>query len=456
MRGDWQLLPWLSPSVPTADGWRKNPLTVLSRWKIFDNMRRSLVAPALVVLMLAGWLLFAPIAGLVTLYAVAVAAAPLLAQLLSALVSWPGAADWRQRLRDLAIDLSRTLAQCALTLAFLPYRARLMIDAVVRTLYRLFISRRHLLEWETADAAERRLTTDRWSAFREMGGASVLALAVGAALVFIPASRVAAIPLLLAWFVSPALGFWISRPIHRVVKLLSSEERKALRQLARQTWSFFEVFGGEDNHWLPPDNVQEYPKEKIARRVSPTNSGLFIVSAIAAHDFGFLGVTALAGLLERNLAALTKLDRYRGHFYNWYRTDTLKPLPPRYCSTADSGNLVACLLTASQGMRDVLHEPILSSSVAEGVGDALVMVEETLARFQPRGARFGGGALDSLEACFSDVRASVTSVPTDMLGWMGFSERMIGLAQQLPRAVERISKGGRRRDYRSGEKRSRC
>ena len=398
------------------------------------------MAPALVALMLLGWLLFAPIAGLVTLFATAVAAAPLLAQLLSSIVSWPREVDWRQHVRDLAVDLARTLAQCALTLAFLPYRAQLMLDAIVRTLHRLFISRRNLLEWETADAAERRLTTNRWSAFREMGWASVLAVAVGTELAFIPASRMAAIPVLAAWFVSPALGYWISRPILRFVKSLSPQERQALRQIARQTWSFFEFFVGEGDHWLPPDNVQEYPKEKIARRVSPTNAGLFIVSAIAAHDFGFVGLADLAGLLERNLATLMKLDRYRGHFYNWYRTDTLEPLPPRYCSTADSGNLVACLLTASQGMRDVLREPILSPSVAEGVIDTVVMVEETLARFQPRGARFGGAALDALEGCLSGLRTAVTSVPTDMLGWWHFSERLNALAQQLPSRLQAFQK----------------
>src|SRR5262249_29874439 len=193
-----------------------------------------------------------------------------------------------------------------------------------------------------------------------------------------------------------------------------------------------EAFVGAEDNWLPPDNFQEYPKPKVAHRTSPTNQGLFIVSAIAAHDFGYLSKTDLVDLLEKNLETCERLTRYRGHFLNWYDTTTLAPLPPRYVSTADSGNLAACLLTAQEGFEDILAAPILSQSLADGLLDSVGTVEEALARLQPRGARFVSSQLDALEKAVADVRALGTSNPRDYLGWWQFLERLRRAARQLP------------------------
>src|SRR5262249_1318375 len=157
-----------------------------------------------------------------------------------------------------------------------------------------------------------------------------------------------------------------------------------------KTWAFFESVVGPEDHWLPPDNLQEYPRDKVAHRMSPTNEGLFVLSAVAAHDFGFLGVHNLTDLLERNLQTLDQLDRHCGHFFNWYVTTTLAPLAPRYISTADSGNLAACLMTASQALREFQRLPLWADRSTAGILDSVGLVEEALARLQPRGARFGG------------------------------------------------------------------
>ncbi len=430
VRGDWQLLPWLLPIVPTAVGWHANSLSGLARWKIFDNLRRSLVAPALVALFLTGWLVYPPLAAATTIWALAVLATPLLAQTLAALVSWPSGINWRQHLHDMTVDWLRTLAQCFVTLAFLPYRAQLMVDAVGRTLYRLLIVRRGLLEWETADAAECRLKNSRWSTYRELGWVPLFCIAV--ALGLSPAARIAALPVLAVWFSSPFVSHWISRPISHVISTLSPGMRQELRKIARKTWAFFEAFVDESDNWLPPDNVQEFPKEKIAHRLSPTNQGMFIISAIVAHDLGYSSLGRLADLLENNLESLEKLDRHAGHFYNWYNTETLAPLPPRYLSTADSGNLAASFIAARQGLMEVIRQPLFDQRLIDGLLDSIGMVEQSLARFQPRGARLGGAALDAFEACLNEIRAGVKHATPDLMEWWQLTIRWQASAQLLP------------------------
>ena len=430
VRGDWQLLPWLLPTVPTTEGRRANPLSLLSRWKVFDNLRRSLVLPVLLACLLLAWLAFPPLAGLATLFATIVVATHVFARALSLLMTWPHGTDWRGRLRELVIDLSRTLVQSLLALVFLPYKAELMLDAAARTLYRLCVSRRKLLEWETADAAERRFKDNPWLSVWEMKGGASLALL---SLFILPhASHLAAAPLLVAWILSPLVAYWISRPTVRAIKPLEPFERQELRRLARKTWAFFEAFVTLEEHWLPPDNFQEFPRDKIAHRVSPTNEGLLIISAAAAYDFGFLGLSDLVTLLERNLQTLEQLDRHRGHFYNWYVTTNLAALPPRYISTADSGNLAACFMTASQALRDFQKLPLLSDRTTTGIIDTVILVEESLARLQPRGARFGGTALTALEECLRDIRMAAEARPADILEWARLIEKLHAAARVLP------------------------
>jgi cyclic beta-1,2-glucan synthetase len=435
VRGDWQLLPWLAPTVPTEHARRRNPLSAVSLWKIFDNLRRSTVPPVLLAALVAAWCSQA-LALPATIAAAVVIAFPLIIQACNLLVSWPRGIDWRQHLREALGDLARTAAQCGLQFCFLPYRAYLMADAIVRTVHRLYFSRQRLLEWETADAAERRFHTSRWSCVREMWFAPACSLAIVLAFAVIPAlpvaSLVPAAAALLLWFVSPLVAEAISRPYSRKIPTLAAADREVLRHVARKTWSFFERFVAEEDQWLPPDNHQEIPKPKIAHRISPTNAGLFIVSAMAARDFRHIGLGDLAAFLERNLDTLERLERYRGHFYNWYDTTNLRPLPPRYLSTADSGNMAACLLTAHQALDDLAHEPLLGADAAAGLLDTVTLAEEALARIQPKGARFVEPTLDALEAIVRNLRQALDHPPSEPIAWRTLLDKLHAEVSQLP------------------------
>jgi cyclic beta-1,2-glucan synthetase len=430
IRGDWQLLPWLFPRVPTGTGWHKNPLTAISRWKIFDNLRRSLVPLALVLVCLSGWLLLPNTARLATFAAITALASPFVFHGLALAITWRPGQYWKQQLRDTLSDLGRTFLQCLLAVVFLPFRAHYATDAIVRTLNRLFISRRRLLEWETADAAERRLRDKSVTIILRTSWVPLLCLLAAALLQ--PEARAVAFPVLAMWFVSPGVAYYLSRPVVNVVVPITAEQRAALRRIARRTWSFFEEFVGPKDSWLPPDNFQEFPRPKIAHRISPTNEGLFVASAIAARDFGYLGANQLADLLQQNLEHWVKLERYNGHFFNWYDTTTLEPLAPRYVSTADSGNLAACFLTAHQAIHDILGSHLTGTFIAEGVADSVQLAEEALARLQPRGARFVSQALDALDAALVELRESVKLPPADNGKWWLLARQLKLRGDRLP------------------------
>lgn len=379
IRGDWQLLPWLMPWVPARDANRKNPLNLISYWKLFDNLRRSLLAPALLCWLFAAWFLIPRFAVPAMLLAGLVLLLPLLTQLSSLLLGRPRDLSWWSYARVIGREMRRGAAQFALALAFLPHQAVNSLDAIVRTLFRVYVSRRALLEWETASAAESRLTDD-WRFFlREMGAAPFIAVTAAVGLAFAHNGLLAgAAPLLLFWLVSPGIALFVSRQGGVPQPALTVSERRELRRLARKTWMFFETFVGPDDHWLPPDNFQEFPKQEIAHRISPTNEGMLLTSAVAAHDFGYLGFQELATLLERNLENWLKIEHHRGHPYNWYDTQTLAILHPAYVSTVDSGNLAVSALTARQGIMELARTDLWGTRTVAGLADALVLVRESL------------------------------------------------------------------------------
>jgi cyclic beta-1,2-glucan synthetase len=433
VRGDWQLLPWLFRTVPTAHGRRRNPLTVLGWWKVLDNLRRSLVPPALVGFLAAGWLLPAGSHWVWSLAALAVLAFPALVQVGSVLAAPVQSLGQGWYWRTTWGELWLTLAQVGLSVTFLAHQAFLMVDAVVRTLARLYVWHRNLLEWETAAATERRLGRQVRFFLSDMWFGPVAALALAALLG--PAAVGAALPFLVLWLVSPAVAFWVSRTPAPADLPLTPAERQDLRRIARKTWSFFERFVGPEEHWLPPDNFQEQPRPEVARRISPTNEGLFLASALAAHDFGYLGLRDLATLVERNLDHWERLERHRGHFYNWYDTRTLKPLPPRYISTVDSGNLAASLLTLGQGLREATAGPLVDARELAGLADSARLVEEALTRVHPPGARFVSPALDRLEATVRHILARLQTPPQDLVAWDHLVRELETYAAALPDQV---------------------
>ncbi len=352
IRGDWQLLPWLGFTVPTPTGRQPNPLPLLERWKIVDNLRRSLVPPAAVLLLAVAWAVLPGPAWAWTLLVIAPWLLP------SFLLVWETAPrlvfgpSRRGAVAQARFDVGNTVGQAGLQLAFLADQARLAGGAIGRTLYRLWVSRKHLLEWETAAAADRRLGNTRADFWRTMWPAVLIAASITTLLAVVaPASLFAAGPLLLTWLLSPSIAYWVSRPRLLADPPLTPDVEAELRRVARRTWGFFQAHVGEADHWLPPDNFQEDPLGVVAHRTSPTNIGLYLLVVLAAHEFGYATRDELIDRLTRAFDTLDKLERHSGHFLNWYDTSNLAVLPPAYVSTVDSGNLLACFLALKNGLR---------------------------------------------------------------------------------------------------------
>jgi len=376
IRGDWQLAGWLRRRVP-GEGTqpRDNPLSMLSQWKLFDNLRRSLVPAALMVLLLTGWMVLTP-AWLWTLSAIAIMLIPsLCASILEALRK-PDEVLLRQHFAATARSASRQFTQVAFALACLPYEAFYSLDAIARTAWRMLLVSRRLLEWNPSGEADRepakRGRSDFAASLRSMWVAPGIAAATAIHLAAAnPAALAVAGPILLLWLAAPAIAWWISRPLVRRKATLTREQMRFLRALARRTWAFFENFVGPDDHWLPPDNYQEYRVAALAHRTSPTNMGLALLANLSAYDFGYLPAGQLVERTAHTLHTMDGLERYRGHFYNWYDTQTLQPLPPLYVSTVDSGNLAGHLLTLRAGLLALPDAPILPARLFDGLSDTL-------------------------------------------------------------------------------------
>ncbi|MFA7299979.1 MAG: glucoamylase family protein [Sideroxydans sp.] len=372
IRGDWQITQWLLPRVPgSAAGRIANPLSVLSQWKILDNLRRSLVPVALILLLLGSWLFFPQLGGLGPLLVIFIIAFPGLLALSSAFRK-PADLTWPMHLRGVADTGVRQLGQMFLTLAFLPYDAFISMDAIVRTLLRLLVTHKRLLEWRTSSDSELISRNDLASCYARMWVAPATALTSASFLAIMqPTLLATASPVLCLWIVSPWIAWWISRPIERVPANLSAEQLNFLRVSARKTWHFFDTFVTAEENWLPPDNFQEDPNPVIATRTSPTNIGLSLLANLAARDLGYLSVGRLIRRTQDTFGTMQKLERHRGHFYNWYDTRTLQPLHPLYVSSVDSGNLAGHLLTLAAGLREQGDEPVYTPQIFAGLLDTL-------------------------------------------------------------------------------------
>ncbi|HTV22624.1 MAG TPA: hypothetical protein VMG12_28240, partial [Polyangiaceae bacterium] len=389
MRGDWQLSAWLLPEVPARDGTRRNDLRAIDLWKIADNLRRSLLAPAVVALAVASWFAHPDVAGAAAAIVAGVFVVPLCARLVLSLVRETARAA-RPNVGSLGGDLRTNSAQVVLNLVFALDQAWLSLDAAVRALHRSFVSKKGLLEWtamrQSAQAAgPARVPVRLWWS----GGACSCGLLL--ALVLAPDTWAFAVPLLLAWAIAPVLGIWLSLPLPptRPIDRLNEADRRLLRLLAQKTWRFFDEFVTAADHHLPPDNYQEDPRGVIAHRTSPTNMGLYLLSVASARDFGFITLREARERLEHSLATLEKLDKREGHILNWYETTTLRPLEPQYVSTVDSGNLAAYLWTLREACFDLVRQPLVSVQTFESVRDALHLAQEALR--EPRPKAKGGG-----------------------------------------------------------------
>ncbi|MBL3556629.1 cyclic beta 1-2 glucan synthetase [Marinobacter sp. JB05H06] len=388
IRGDWQLAGWLLPRVPGPPGLngvrskrQANPLSALSLWKIFDNLRRSLVAPALLALLVGGWLFGPNPVWVWTLLVIMVVFLPPMLSTLIELIRKPDESEWLLHLSLTGKSAGRPIALALLTLVFLPYDTRIVLGAIWRSGARMPFTRRGLLMWQLPGYERRNACRSLTDFILEMWIAPVLAVAVGVALVVVGSTWAAGLvagPILLLWLVSPVVGWWISRPLVTASPDLSSEQQVFLRTAARRTWRYFADFVGPDDNWLPPDNFQVYPAPTIASRTSPTNIGMSVLADLAAVDFGYITVGECLQRIDNTLRTMEQLERYRGHFYNWYDTRTLQPLQPRYVSSVDSGNLVGSLITLQAGLAELKDQPVLSLIALHGLQDTLQVLAEQL------------------------------------------------------------------------------
>ena len=402
-RGDWQLLPWMFGS-------RGRDIPAIGRWKMLDNLRRTLSAPAALLLLVLSWALPRAPHGLWIGLVIAGLAVPTVVALADNLISLLHAERRMQSLRSFSEKVLLAMGQVLFALTLMAHHAWLMADAIIRTLVRVFITHRKLLEWTTAAQSKAlsgfALTYFLWP-LRSATGVVIGASAV--VLYFNPASLRAAAPLLVLWWVAPLFARATSLPPPLdTARPLSLSDVNFLRGTARRIWHFFTTFvKPEDNH-LPPDNFQEDPQPAIAHRTSPTNIGLYLLSTVTARDFGWSGLLDTTERLELSLASLLKLERYRGHFLNWYDTRTMQPLEPRYVSTVDSGNLAGHLLALKQTCADLVQQPIVSKAQLKGITDTLRLFQSTLAKTK-EDRRTLSVSLDELRRCAKQVELCLSS-----------------------------------------------
>ncbi|MFA6008185.1 MAG: glucoamylase family protein, partial [Candidatus Shapirobacteria bacterium] len=367
IRGDWQIADWILSRVPQADGGKgPNPLSWLDRWKICDNLRRSLLPVASLALLISAWLV-SPRAGVA---ASMVVAAQLFFHSLVQPFAWAASGRGFKgvSIEKAAHDLLRVIIEAAL----LPFQAWLALDAIGKVWYRRRISHRGLLEWTSAQAMNAKSQAKVRKFIFSMSLASLFGLSVGWAVGLArPANLGIAFPWLLSWILSPLLGWLLNRRPHTIAprEALPEEDQQFLKNVARRTWRYFADFVNEESSWLPPDNFQVFYQKGLAFRTSPTNIGLYLVSALSAHDFGYLSVDEVAQKLTKTMETIRKLERHEGHLLNWYDIKTLAPLNPRYISMVDSGNLLGSLWALRRGLESLANAPLLDKKALAGLYD---------------------------------------------------------------------------------------
>ena len=361
IRGDWQLLPWIGVRTPARLGKAPSRVTILGWWKLFDNLRRSVMAPALFILIAVGsvilpgnplfWIAFASL----------VIAFPVYTNLAQALIIPPRGHSFSSHFGGIWRDFAKMGKQTLLTLIFMPHQAFNNAHAIVITLWRLYISKKHLLQWETAYHSERRMTLTIGSFFHEMLWSLIFTTASFAWVMISAPERLPLVtPLYILWFSAPFLAREVSKPRKlAAAQELSIDENALIHQYGHRTWNYFSTFLNAENNFLIPDNFQEVPAPTVAKRTSPTNISLSMLTTISAYDLGFISSVKAAHLVANIFKGLAKLERYNGHFLNWYKTDTAESLHPRYVSMVDSGNMAGHLIALKSALFELKNKPVI-------------------------------------------------------------------------------------------------
>jgi cyclic beta-1,2-glucan synthetase len=418
-RGDWQLLPWIFGHGPRAEGRQtRSGMPAIGRWKMLDNLRRTLSAPAAILALLAGSVLPIHTALVWTIFILWTIVLPTLMPVLGAMIPSRAGITARSHLRALGSDFRIALTQSVLLITFLAHQAWLMGDAIGRTLVRLLVTRRHLLEWVPAAQATIGPRLDLLAFYRRMAGTVVIGVA-GLAFALLagqgsrPGSWLLAGGFAALWIASPAIARLASRsPLAAGRLTVSDTDARALRLAARHTWRFFETFVTAADHMLPPDNFQEDPAPVVAHRTSPTNLGLYLLSAVTARDFGWLGTIEAVERLEATLSTMDKLARFRGHFFNWYDTQDLRPLDPRYVSSVDSGNLAAHLIAFANACREWRDVPLADQRRLAGIEDALALAHQEAGQLRD-GKRTQTVTWDQLDDALSVLKGGLNRRSSD-------------------------------------------
>ncbi|MEP6827430.1 MAG: glycosyl transferase, partial [Aestuariivirga sp.] len=374
-RGDWQLLPWILGLRNTG------PIPAVGRWKMIDNLRRSLVPIAQLIALLVAWSLL-PVQS-AAIWTSGVILTMLLPHIFSILVDGfriPLHSSLRLHCAALWESVCQAVALTAANIAFLTNQAMVMLDAIARTLYRLIVSKKNLLEWTTAAQVQALARPGILLSYLQMLSAPAIGT-ITLSLIFL---RSAAewwwlTPFAIAWIFAPALAHWISQSIILEDELVASDvDRQSLRMTARRTWLFFENFVTPADNMLPPDNFQEEPVPVIAHRTSPTNIGLYLLSAVAAREFGWASLAEIIGRIEMAFEAVNKLEKFRGHLLNWYDTQSLTALEPKYVSAVDSGNLAGHLIALANTCETWRNRPLSNKARIDGIRDILEIIYDEI------------------------------------------------------------------------------
>jgi cyclic beta-1,2-glucan synthetase len=373
VRGDWQLLPWIFGMVYDRQGRRiKNPLNALSKWKIIDNMRRSLVMPFLMLIVVLGFSVLPGSALFWLGVSLLTLAFPLIASGIDYIVKGSFMVGKIKHHIPVISGMKATFLQIVLMFLFIPYQAYLMANAIIVTLSRVLFTRKGMLEWVTAADVEKGAKNSLESYYWKMKSSIFLAVIV-VILAFTFKSSEAGLSLLLLgiWSLSPFVAYHISKASEEAFVALPFNDIRELRRIARKTWRYFEEFVNFKNHFLVPDNYQEDPSRGIAYRTSPTNIGLGMLSILTARDFGYIGTFEMVDIIYNTVSTVEKMEKWNGHLFNWYDTRTLRPLKPRYVSTVDSGNFVGYLITLIHGLNEYLESPLVDTKLVDGIQDTL-------------------------------------------------------------------------------------
>jgi len=368
IRGDWQIGAWMLPFITDRNGrLTKNKLSMLSRWKILDNLRRSLLPFSILLLLILGWTIL-PFPWFWTLTVTAIVLLPILVAAAWRLLQKPPDLTIVAHFTEVSLSVRDVMVRFIFELAVLPYQAHVYTEAVIRTNWRMVVTRRKLLEWTPSGASAYKRQMSAGAFYLQMYIAPFMVIFISTVIYFVnPLAFYSATPFLFLWLLAPAFAWYLSNPEKDDLVELPEEQMVFLHKTARKTWSFFEKFVNDEGNWLPPDNYQEHPVAIVAYRTSPTNLGLNLLSNLSAHDFGYITSGELISRCDNSMQSMLKLERYKGHFYNWYDTLTFLPLYPRYISTVDSGNLAGHLLTLRQGLLTLGDQQIISKNIFEGL-----------------------------------------------------------------------------------------